>query len=64
MLLKFSKRNQLLQEIGMGTSMHDNVLSKTGSGSGSGSGSVSGVENLYLGDLGINLPLHKLDKIL
>ena len=40
-----TKRNELLQEIGMGpTSMHDNVLSKiTGTlGSGSGSGSVSG----------------------
>ena len=43
-----TKRNELLQEIGMGpTSMHDNILSKTtgtlGSGSGSGSGSsVSG----------------------
>ena len=42
-----TKRNELLQEIGMGpTSMHDNVLSKImgtlGSGSRSGSGSVSG----------------------
>ena len=43
------KRNELLQEIGMGpTSMHDNVLSKitgtlqSGIRSGSGSGSVSG----------------------
>ncbi|RVW82349.1 hypothetical protein CK203_045084 [Vitis vinifera] len=42
-----TKRNELLQEIGMGpTSMHESALSKTigtlGSGSGSGSGSVSG----------------------
>ena len=42
-----TKRNELLQEIGIGPiSMHDNVLSKTtgtlGSGSGSGSGSVNG----------------------
>ena len=40
-----TKRNELLQEIGMcPTSMHDNVLSKIMGilGSGSGSGSVSG----------------------
>ena len=40
-----TKRNELLQEIGMGpTSMHESALSKTiGTlGSGSGSGSVSG----------------------
>ncbi|RVX08178.1 hypothetical protein CK203_017670 [Vitis vinifera] len=42
-----TKRNELLQEIGMGpTSMHESALSKTigtlGSGSGSRSGSVSG----------------------
>ncbi|RVW47620.1 hypothetical protein CK203_113739 [Vitis vinifera] len=42
-----TKRNELLQEIGMGpTSMNESALSKTigtlGSGSGSGSGSVSG----------------------
>ncbi|RVX09356.1 hypothetical protein CK203_015304 [Vitis vinifera] len=42
-----TKRNELLQEIGMGpTSRHESALSKTigtlGSGSGSGSGSVSG----------------------
>ncbi|RVX06268.1 hypothetical protein CK203_027563 [Vitis vinifera] len=42
-----TKRNELLQEIGVGpTSMHESALSKTigtlGSGSGSGSGSVSG----------------------
>ena len=40
---KKTKRNELLQEIGMGpTSMHESTLSKTigtlGSGSGSGSG--------------------------
>ncbi|RVX11573.1 hypothetical protein CK203_015897 [Vitis vinifera] len=38
-----TKRNELLQEIGMGpTSMHENALSKTIGTLGSGSGSVSG----------------------
>ena len=65
------KKKELLQEIGMGpTSMHDNVLSKimgtlgSGNGSGSGVGVYMGVENIYLGDPWVNLPLYKLEKVL
>ena len=60
-----TKRNELLQEIGMGpTSMHESALSKIIGTLGSGNGSVSGSGNLFLGDPWINLPLHNLDKLL
>ena len=56
-----TKRNELLQEIGMSpTSMHESALSKTKGTLGSGSGSG---EPIPRGPMD-KLPLHNLDKVL